>query len=307
MEGKIPMKTQVCVTIDTEGDSAVNPKSPYLGIHAGIPKLVDLFDKLGIKATFFIQEDKINQVGTKFANLWRSLAKNGHEIGYHAHGIILSPPDERDAIITKGIARLRDVGLNPISYRGGRFHLTGHILQILEKNGMKFDSSVVPGLREVFQDGTERCNHLGAPKKPYFPSLQDHKKQGDSKILELPINRYPKFPPEKWAGVLGNGTNDEILFDYFFESQKDKVIIVLLHSWEYLSFKIRDAVRSEKSGGLKKMVFESLNLIFGQNFLTNGAHFIRFERFLKYVSQTEGANFVTISQAGENWLKKEME
>jgi hypothetical protein len=304
MDVKKPMKTRVCITIDTEGDAAINPNSSYLGIHKVIPRLVELLDQHGIKATFFIQEDKINQVGSKFPSVWKSLEKNGHEIGYHAHGIIPCTPEEQDAIITQGITKLRDLGLNPISYRGGRFHLKGHILQILEKNGIKFDSSVVPGLREVFKDGTERCNHLGSPKKPYFPSFHDHTKPGNSKILELPINRYPKFPPEKWAGVLGNGVNDEVLFDYFLESQKDRVIIVILHSWEYLSFKIRDTVRRDKYGRLRKKAFESLNLIFNQNFLTNGAHFIRFERILNYIKDTEGVSFATIQQAGESWLKE---
>ena len=299
-------KTKVCITIDTEGDSANNPNSSYLGIHSVISKLVNLLDNLAIKATFFIQEDKICHVGTKFAHIWKSLEENGHEIGYHAHGIIQSSPEERDAIITQGIEKLRNMGLNPLSYRGGRFYLNGHILKILEKNNIRYDSSVVPGLREFFYDGTERCNHVGAPRKPYFPSYHNHTRPGDSKILELPVNRYPKFSPETWGGIVNNSANNEILFDYFLESQKDKLIIVLLHSWGALSYKIKDAARRDKYGRLTKLALGVLGLIFNHDFLTNGSQFLRFERFLKYVSEKENVCFATIRQVGDSWTKENL-
>ena len=69
MENKI----NLCVTIDTEGDAASNPNSTYIGTRSAIPKMVETFDKLGIKATFFIQEDRICQVGSRFADIWKSL------------------------------------------------------------------------------------------------------------------------------------------------------------------------------------------------------------------------------------------
>jgi hypothetical protein len=299
-------KIKVCVTVDTEGDSANNPNSTFIGIRSAIPKLVDVLDKYKIKATFFVQEDKICQVGTKFAHIWKSLEESGHEIGYHAHGILLSPPEDRETIITQGITRLRNLGLNPISYRGGRFHLNGDLLKVLEKNNIKYDSSVVPGLREVFKDGTVRCNHVGAPRKPYFPSYIDHTKPGDSTILELPVNRYPMISPEIWGGVLTVSQNDESLFDYFTKSQKDNVVIIILHSWSALSYKIRDSVRFPEYGRLKKITYEFMGKIFNKDFLTNGAHYQRLERVLKYVLEKENVCFTTIRQAGESWAKENL-
>lgn len=300
MENKI----NLCVTIDTEGDAASNPNSTYIGTRSAIPKMVETFDKLGIKATFFVQEDRICQVGSRFADIWKSLEEKGHEIGYHAHGIIRSSPEEQEEIIAQGLTKLRELGLDPVSYRGGRFFLNGHILKALEKNGIKYDSSVVPGLREVFRDGRERCNHIGAPTDPYFPSFEDHTKRGDSKILELPINRYPKFPSKKWGGVLNGGHKDEILFDYFLASQKYKVLIMLLHSWAYLSYKIRDAVRRDKYGKFKKLAYESLTMIFKDDFLTNGEQMRQFERVLHYITENEIVNFSTIREVGESWVEE---
>jgi len=291
-----------CVTIDTEGDAAVNPNSTYLGIHAVLPRLIEIFDKFGVKATFFIQEDKICQAGSLFMNTWKELEKKGHEIGYHAHGIIPSSTEEKDKIITQGISKLRNAGLNIVSYRAGRFHLTGPLLQILEKNKIKFDSSVVPGLREIFEDGTERCNHIEAPTTPYFPSHQDHTKEGDSPILELPINRYPKFPPDKWGGILIGGSNEEILFDYFHDVRKDKLIIMLLHSWDSLSYIIRGSVRGYHYGKTKKWAFDALRRLLSPERLTNRTPLRWLEKTFQYITEKNDVRFVTIQQAGEKWL-----
>jgi hypothetical protein len=295
-------KTKVCITIDTEADAADNPNSTFLGIQVAIPRLLDLFQKYDVKATFFVQEDNTCQAGSQFPDLWRSCEKQGHEIGYHAHGIIRSSPEQKEATISRGLSTLRDLGFDPVSYRGGRFHMTGHLLKILEKNNIKYDSSVVPGLREVFQDGTERCNHVGAPREPYYPSYQDHTKAGESGILELPINRYDKHPVELWGGILTCRAKDVILFDFFHEFKRDEIIVALTHSWEGLSFKIRETVRKEKYGKIKKIALGSLRRFFSSEFLTNGTYFRHVERFLKYISTKQDVCFTTIRDAANSWI-----
>ena len=297
-------KTQFCVTIDTEGDAAVNPNSTYLGIHAVLPQYLALFDKYGIKATFFVQEDKICKAGSLFAATWKRLQDQGHEIGYHAHGIIPSPQEEKDAVITQGIAKLRDTGLDIVSYRGGRFHMTGPLLHTLEKNGMRFDSSVVPGLREILQDGTERCNHVGAPIAPYFPSYKDHTQAGNSRILELPINRYSSYPPDKWGGMMSGGSKEDILFDYFHRYRKDKIIIMVLHIWGALSYMIRDAVREDRYGKVKKWAFHSLKRMIPSRRLNNGAALNFLENTIQHAIGHKDVRSVTMREAGENWLEE---
>ena len=153
----------------------------------------------------FVQEDQICRAGTIFKDTWKSLEKDGHEIAYHAHGLIGASVQEKENIITQGIKNLKDLGFNPVSFRGGRFHLNASMIKILEKNGIKYDSSVVVGLRETFDNGTIRCDHIGANPSPYYLSYEDHKKAGDSNILELPINRYPKIPCVLWYEAAHGG------------------------------------------------------------------------------------------------------
>jgi hypothetical protein len=295
--------TQVCFTIDTEGDSPLNPDSTYLGIRVVLPSLLKLFAKYNVKATFFVQEDEICQVGTLFSKLWEVLQLQGHEIGHHAHGLVRASRDEKERIITAGLKRLRDLDLNAVSFRGGCFHFDGNILRILETNAVEFDSSVVPGLRESFPDGTLRCDHIRAPDKPYYPSYLDHKSEGQSKVLELPVNRYPKFPANRWGGVLNGGEKDEVLFDYFLEIKNDKLIILDFHLWQGLSSAIRDLAHKKRYGKIKKGFLESLPKITGSDFLTNGAYVNRFNHLLKYISAKNDIIFTTVKEAGDS-IKK---
>lgn len=291
----------ICITIDTEGDSANNPHSTFLGIEIVLPQLIELFAKYGIKATFFIQEDEICQLGPKFQKLWKSLLHQGHEIGYHAHGLIRASEKKKYEIITKGIQKLNRLGLNPMSFRAGRYHFNDSLLKILEKNNIKYDSSVVPGLRECFIDNTLRCNHIGAPHKPYHPSYENHCVEGDSNVLEIPINRYPNLPSKRWGGILsGNSSHEEILFDYFFEIRKDSFIIIALHPWDGLALTIQKFVRNKNYGKFKRMIFGSfMKFLFSKRLISKG-YISQFDALIQYILKKENVQFVTIKKAGES-------
>ena len=102
-------------------------------------------------------------------------------------------------------------------------------------------------LKEYFKDGTLRCDHIGVPDEPYYPSYKNHRKEGNSRILELPINRYPKLASNFWGGILTGGReNEDVLFDYFYEIKKDNVIIIAFHSWDGLHWAIKRFVRKER-------------------------------------------------------------
>ena len=290
--------TRVCITIDTEGDAPLNRNSTHLGTKTILPSLLRLFARNNIKATFFVQQDEICQVGTIFSELWKSLQNEGHEIGHHAHGLVRASLDEKENIITTGIHKLRELGFNPVSFRGGCFHFNSQILRILEKNKMEFDSSVVPGLCETFTDGTLRCDHIGTPRKPYFPSYSDHKVEGESMILELPINRYPKFPAHRWGGVLTGSEKDEVLFDYFFEIVKDELIIINVHLWQGLSLVVKNLAHKKDYGKTRKIFLQYLYKIAGSDFLTNGSYLNRFNHLLNYISAKNDVIFATIKEAG---------
>lgn len=297
--------TDVCITIDTEGDSADNSHSTYFGIEIIVPLLLDLFAKYDIKATFFVQEDRVCQVGTKFSNLWKSLENEGHEIGYHTHGLIGLPLEEKQNIITNGINQLRNLGIHPISFRAGRYHFDSSYIKILEKNNIKFDSSVIPGQRECFDDGRVISDHVRAPHVPYFPSYENHCIKGDSKILELPLNRYPKLKPHNWGGLIKVGwRGEEVLFDYFLDARKDKLIVINFHSWTGLSSIAIRFVRKQNYGRIKKILKESMRKLISSKQLINREHFRNFDDLLDYIKNKDDIRFVTIQEAGRKILEQ---
>jgi hypothetical protein len=303
MPDKEPVR--ICLTVDTEGDAAENPHSTFLGIEHALPRLLEVFSRFGIKATFFVQEDRLCRVGSRFRDLWKSLENDGHEIGYHAHGLIRASSDEQAEIITSGLRTMRGLGFDPVSFRAGRYHFSGSLLGVLENNAIKYDSSVVPGLKEHFQDGMVRCDHLGAPHHPYFPSYEDHRSEGRSKILEMPVNRYP-FLPARRSGVLkGTEPLEEVLFDYFYEIRKDKIIIVSVHTWDGLSAILTRLVRKERSGSLRKAWLDTLARIIGPRSLNNGSYSIRFEGFLDYAARKGDIGFATIKEAALSVTQRE--
>ncbi len=289
----------VCITIDTEGDSADNPYSTFFGVEIIIPELIKLFSQYNIKATFFIQEDEILHVGSRFSILWKSLEAHNHEIGYHAHGLIGSSTEKKERIITKGIQKLRELGFDPISFRAGRYHFNNSFVRILENNGIKYDSSIVSGLRECFRDGTERCNHIGALYRPYFLSYEDHCKEGTSKILEMPINRYLKLPSNKGGKLTGKGDNEEVLFDYFYEIRNDEVIIINMHPWDGLRTLVNKFVRDEKYGIITKFSYNFTKKAVGSAFMISNAYFNLLNSLLAYISEKDEAKFTTVKEAGE--------
>jgi len=292
--------TPGCITIDTEGDSANNPYTTFFGIEIVLPRLLKLFSKYNIKITFFIQEDKICQIGSRYSYLWRSLENRGHEIALHSHGLIKASIKKKEEIITTGIQNLKKLGFNPISFRSGRYHFNHSFLKILEKNNVKYDSSVAPGLKEYFNDGTLRCNHIGAPFNPYYPSYDNHCRKGNSNVLELPINRYPKFPSNVGGGILtGGGKNEEVLFDYFYEIRKDEIIVINVHPWHGLSPFIKNFARKINYKKMRRFSYNLIKNIVGSNFLINNGYIVQFDNLIRFILKKNNVYFTTVKEAGE--------
>ncbi len=96
-------------------------------------------------------------------------------------------------LLKSKLERLLDVlfimGVEPCSFRMGRFSLGSKMFSLLEQSGILVDSSVVPTRKEY--GGPE---YLVAPVDPYFPDPQNLSSQGTSPILEVPLTVLPIVP-----------------------------------------------------------------------------------------------------------------
>ena len=138
-------------------------------------KLLDLFSRFDVKATFFV----LGWVAERFPALIRKISENGHEVASHGpmHDRVSneSPEDFRIGVLdTRN--RLEDItGADVLGYRAPSFSIGPQqtwAWDILADTGHRYSSSVYPG----------QLDHYGFPGAPRsaFPA-------GNANLLEIPV------------------------------------------------------------------------------------------------------------------------
>jgi peptidoglycan/xylan/chitin deacetylase (PgdA/CDA1 family) len=139
------------------------------GAEVGVPRILDLLYKYKIKATFFIP----GHTADTFPDISKEIAKQGHEVGHHgyAHEAVskLSAVEE-EKVMNMGLDALNRIGVKPHGYRSPSWDYSPQTLQLIEKYGFIYDSSLMandlypyrPRYCEVHLD---RANIFGSPSK----------------------------------------------------------------------------------------------------------------------------------------------
>jgi len=235
---------KVIFGIDVETD--VGSFTPfYEGVKRGVPILVDIFSEKNIKATFFYTGEaaKENPETVKLVD------KTGHEVGCHSlfhetvgdelfpiPGVKPLLPHEvqpRIELATKWIQEV--LGHTPTSFRSPRLWGSTAVVNALEELGYLCDASYpMYFYRKQFE--------------PYYPSRNDWREQGDSKILEIP--NFADMAMESQDSPLERDRDQWPLFrtegaEFLFEKCKkfikfceDKeiapVLCLYFHPWEFI-------------------------------------------------------------------------
>jgi peptidoglycan/xylan/chitin deacetylase (PgdA/CDA1 family) len=173
------------ITIDVEPDHAGWLKYSFKGIEEGLPILLEFFEDIGLKATFFVTYD----VAEKFPRLIRKIWDFGNELAVHGIHRDLNVANSTSTLsdVRRDAQKTRDM-LSSISeedvygYRAAYSTMNPRYLLILEKLGFLYDSSIIPSFRP------KRYYYISAPREPYFPSQDDLCKRGNMKILEIPVS-----------------------------------------------------------------------------------------------------------------------
>lgn len=193
------------VTIDTECDKGpgwiIQEPMKFRSVTESVPEVYSpLFNSFDIKPTYLLSPEIIRDEAS--AATLRSTANC--ELGTHLHSEFITPQPQWDANRTKSIQmdlaeqvekeKLTNLttlfretfGYAPKSFRAGRFGMTERGLRMLQDLGYTVDSTVSPYKTHYFESGSVR-NYWGAPIQPYYPSANDMRKQGDMKILQVPV------------------------------------------------------------------------------------------------------------------------
>jgi len=128
----------VSITFDVEHDCP-----PYLtstrGMEEGLPRILDLLEEKGIRATFFFTAE----MAKKFPELVKRVVDEGHELGSHNYNherLDRVTREEGERVIEKSLEVLRKFG-DVVSFRAPNLQFPNYYYDILAKNGILVDSS----------------------------------------------------------------------------------------------------------------------------------------------------------------------
>ena len=189
---------RIClITNDVETTSILNHKlrdktGEYV-LTQGMPRLLDLYDKYGVKATFFYT----GHIAQLFPDVVKMAYERGHEVGSHGltHEVskafdVLSP-EEQLSHLKQSKQILEDIiGDEVVSFRAPAARVDKGFPQILAEAGFKIDSSVSSQrLDMMFSFGALKKLHwLTAPRKAYFTRTDNIFRKGGSDVMEAPIS-----------------------------------------------------------------------------------------------------------------------
>jgi len=161
-------------------------QEPCTDVVEAVEKLLNLFEKYKIKATFFV----LGNVAKKYPETLKLISSFGQEVASHgmSHKKINQMSDEENGIdIERSLKILSKGKTKVIGYRSPVFSLSSSLIPILEEKNFLYDSSLNPCLKILGWYG-----HPTARLSIYRPSKLDiYKNNPKGKIVEIPLAAHP--------------------------------------------------------------------------------------------------------------------
>jgi polysaccharide deacetylase family protein (PEP-CTERM system associated) len=207
------------------------PRDSWIGYPSRVEqntlRILDLFDELDIRATFFI----LGWVADYFPGLVRQIVDRGHEPACHSywHRLVYELTPEqflRDTRRAKNAIE-QAAGVRVYGYRAPSFSITSQsawALDCLRTMGFLYDSSVFPIKHDVY-------GFRGAPRRPFRLETPS----GDLLEFPLPTFRWPRGP----ALPMGGGGYLRILPRWYTRVgvrrawAEGLTVVSYVHPWEF--------------------------------------------------------------------------
>ncbi len=141
------------------------------GAKVGVPKILELLDENGLKATFFVS----GWTAEKHRERAEAIVAAGHEVGHHGYLHEWPDPDDPDGeveALDRGLEALEQtLGVRPKGYRSPAGETSENMIRLLAERDFLYDSSMMDSIdpyRHVLADGGE-----GPVELPWHWSLDD--------------------------------------------------------------------------------------------------------------------------------------
>ena len=167
----------------------------------GVVRFAELFDELGVKATFFVVASDLERWPIAAA-IARDLVRDGHELASHS---LTHPYDlvrQHDKAVRAELETSRDIlsevrGTPVTGFRAPGYTMTPRVLTLLREAGYSYDSSIFPSppyylaklavLASMAVRGKKSHSIVGPPSVMWqdrLPSVRDG-------MIELPVTVLP--------------------------------------------------------------------------------------------------------------------
>jgi hypothetical protein len=201
-----------------------------VSVEKGILRLLQLFEKHEIKATFFIPGDVVQ----KHSAIMREICREGHEIACHGfihekNECLMNETSQRQ-MIEKATRIIEErSGWQPKGFRAPCLRANETTLSILNEYGYIYDSSVVP----TFVPGY--YGYPMAPLKPYHPSPIFMEKEGSHGLLEIPVSVNPLIPLPLSAAWMRNLGSSWVKFGVKMNFDLGNPVVFYVHPRDVVS------------------------------------------------------------------------
>jgi peptidoglycan/xylan/chitin deacetylase (PgdA/CDA1 family) len=193
-------RAAACFTFDVDAESPIlfeHPESAAwldvmshqaYGPRTGVPRLLRVLDRQGIRATFFVP----GYTAERWPGVIRAIRDAGHEIGHHGYlhegARSAQDPSTEERRLVRGLEALHAAaGVRPVGYRAPMWELSYGLPAILARHGFLYDSGLMD------------ADH------PY--RLATGPEEGAASIIELPAHwSLDDWEPYNYLpGITGSG------------------------------------------------------------------------------------------------------
>jgi polysaccharide deacetylase family protein (PEP-CTERM system associated) len=237
--------------------------------------ILELFRKYHTKATFFV----LGIVAEWYPEIIEEMRNDGHEIGIHGytHKRLCNHTRESfDEEIKKTISILNNMDVKPCGYRAPAFSNADFLYEILNKNGISYDSSIFP-IKTPLYDGTSYdC-------RPFII---------DRGIVEIPcsvlkISKLRVPSGGFYLRLLGSRINYVLLKKI---EKRYGIAVMYFHPWEILD--IPDNIYLEKDKKIrlsflkKQFAYYKIPMLEKLEYLVGKMNFTNFQEARSYICET---------------------
>jgi peptidoglycan-N-acetylglucosamine deacetylase len=126
---------------DAERDLSTMSHQAY-GPLVGVPRLLDLFERLQVPVTFFVP----GATADRWPGPTSDVIASGHEVAFHSYAhrpLVDMSAAEQAEDFERGLDALVRLGASPVGYRAPMWQLTEETLDLVLAAGLRYDSSLM--------------------------------------------------------------------------------------------------------------------------------------------------------------------